>query len=133
MARTTNFLAEGEVAYNGVSDEPIVTLEYLMDRNLLAMELKNSAGATAPFSNCVLQLKDHPDGAWYNFISGADWTAGTNPNIRFCTTGTSSPQTLPDSGVAHMHVRTNGAYAARLCITNAGAGTATGYICAKKE
>jgi len=83
-------------------------------KNAIALEVENvsEGGHDQVLSDFKCQLKDHVDGEWYDWISGASWTAGVIPNIEFCTT--QGPQDLPHTTLAHVHLRIPPVYGIRL-------------------
>lgn len=77
----------------------------------IAFEVEN-AGTTA-FSGFQVQLMDHVSGEWYTFLSGTDFDATGNANLRFALGAVDTspkPQKLAGGARAHVHIRVNGAY-----------------------
>jgi len=73
-------------------------------KNSVAVEVENiDDGNTQSLSDFKMQLRDHPSGEWYDWISGASWTNGAISEIEFCTT--QGPQDLPHTTLAHAHIR----------------------------
>lgn len=57
-----------------------------------------------------VQLKHHPDGEWFTFLSGTDWdTASTS--MLFCEA--TGPHEMADSGVANATISVRGAHSMR--------------------
>jgi len=85
---------------------------------ILNMEIENTGAViTTGFD---VQLKDHKNGAWYDFLSDADFDAAVNASMLFAT-GT-GPHELPADTVAHIIIRPWAAYALRI-LAHVAAGT----------
>jgi hypothetical protein len=73
----------------------------------IRLEIDNTgAQALADFK---MQLKDHPSGEWYDFLSGTDW-ASPGDDMNFASTGLIS---CAAGAKAHAQVRIGSAYAFR--------------------
>jgi alpha-D-ribose 1-methylphosphonate 5-triphosphate synthase subunit PhnG len=85
---------------------------------LMCAEIAN-VGATA-LSDVQVQLRDHPNGAWYTFLSGTDWASTTLANMIFASTGLI---TLAAAAFGHVHVRLNAAFEVRVQVKVAAGST----------
>jgi hypothetical protein len=85
-------------------------------------EVDNSAG-TQTITDCILQLKDHPNGEFYNYKGGTDWDATNDVNIIFNTT--LGVQEVTATNRAHACARIDSAYSARFVMKAASASAVT--------
>ena len=77
-------------------------------------------GATA-FSNLKIQLRDHPNGEWYDYLGASDFASSSNFNMLFSTVG---PDTLAGGAKGHICFRVNSADGWRVA-AEVGSGTTT--------
>ena len=81
-------------------------------QSVVNLEIENSGSAA--LTDFLIELQDHPDGEFYDFLSGTDYATGTD-DMLFCTS--TVPNTLAASGKAHVIFRTWSAYAMRFQAT----------------
>lgn len=75
----------------------------------LNIEFENVGGGSAnDVADFKLQLKDHPEGEWYDYLSDTDWDAVTLNAMLFATT--TGPHEVTSGDVAHAHVDIHAAY-----------------------
>lgn len=88
---------------------------------LVNFEVDNAAAAAV--NSFIVQLQDHINGEWYNYLGGADFATNSANMLFSSSTG---PQATAGGGKAHASIRVNGAYAMRFkCSLAAGAGVVT--------
>ncbi|HVT79579.1 MAG TPA: hypothetical protein VHM90_02890 [Phycisphaerae bacterium] len=94
---------------------------YVGNQLVMAVEIAN--GAAAALTGFVMQLKDHDEGEFYDFLTATEFGDGIGNNILFIK---GALATLASSGKGHLHARTNGARYARFgCQLASGIGTVT--------
>lgn len=72
---------------------------------------------------CKVQLRDHSNGGWYDYLGGTDFDATDNANMLYAST--LGPHETINGGTGWAHVRIHAANAARIVVTASGAGTVT--------
>jgi hypothetical protein len=98
-------------------------------RSVLNIEVAN--GAAAAVNAFTIQLKDHPNGSWYDYIGGADF--GT-PSGNMIFASTTTPPSTGAGAHTHAHIRVNSAYAVRFGTSLAsGTGTVTVRVSANGQ
>lgn len=80
----------------------------------VSVQLSNAAGG-ATLTDFKVQLKAHPDAAWSDYLSGADWDSIDEPNMLSCSL--TGPHELPAGQAADVAIRVNGAHAIRFSAT----------------
>ena len=89
-------------------------------------EIANASGQA--LSDTRIQLQDHPDGEWYSYVGGADFTTATLAGNVLFATQTQKVTTAATANSGHAHVRINAAYSFRIQTKLAAAsGTVTVY------
>lgn len=53
--------------------------------NVVAMEIDNTQASLAATIGFKIQLQDHPNGEWYDYLADADWDANNNANVLFAS------------------------------------------------
>lgn len=101
------------------ADVVVFTLSDISVFSIMNLEIEN-AGDTNALTDFKIQLTDHPDGEWYTYLGGADFSSTTISNLRFVSTAV--PNTLAAAGFSHVHARLNGACGLRL-LASCAAGT----------
>jgi hypothetical protein len=106
-----------------VGDTDTVLLAEVCEGRFLyaTLEVENAVGGQA-LSGFTVQIKDHPAGEFYTFLTGADFDSTVISNMLYAST--TGPHELGADAKAHTHIRLNGAYAFRLLAKTA-SGTAT--------
>jgi hypothetical protein len=72
---------------------------------VVSLEIENT-GANA-FTDFRIQVRDHPSGELYDYLTAADIIDSLNVNMLFYSV---DPSTLASGAKAHIKFRTNGAY-----------------------
>lgn len=81
---------------------------------LIVFEVANAAGS-GTLDGFKIQMQDHPDGQWYDYLSGSDFDTATTAMLFATTTG---PHEVAAEGYAHAHVKARG-YAIRFQASSA--------------
>ncbi len=113
----TKFERSGSVGTGLTDIGPILSVGGISD--LLNLQVKPVGAALNAFS---IMVQDHPQGEFVDYLSGTDFDAAGNSNMRWATTV--GPHEIGDGAIAHVHARINAAHAIKFQASVA-AGTAT--------
>ena len=72
---------------------------------IMTLQITNLLAA-ASLTDFRMAVKSNPDSTYQVLVPGADWTAGTNDTVLFCSS--TNPQTLAASGSAQVKVNIKG-------------------------
>jgi len=74
-------------------------------------EVESAAASAAALSSFKMQLKDHKDGEWYDFLTDAEFEAVDKKAMLFCSP--TDPDDLAAGEKSHIQVLVRAAYGAR--------------------
>lgn len=117
LGRGTTVFDSGDVTI-GASAADIVTL-ILGGQIKRKLQLELSV-ATRNMSSFVIQLQDHPEGEFYDYLSDADFDSTAIVSMLFATTA--GPHEVTANNKAHAIVELGAPYAVKLRGTCSGAG-----------
>jgi hypothetical protein len=101
----SQFVPKTTTVTTALLDVYTVVLGYLAGQ-IVNLEI---ATITQALNGFTIQLQDHPAGEFYDFLVDADFDSTTNSNMLHCSA--TGPHELPAGSKAHVHFRSNGAYA----------------------
>ena len=109
--RTKHFASADDVSV-GTSATTICTLTPAGLFNVVVAEVESDALSDASLNAFKVQLQDHANGAWYDYVTS--WSA---PLPSGCSFVSGTPASLAADTKAHVHVRIDGAYGVRFVAT----------------
>lgn len=105
-------------------EQQVVTRGNQEGFDVVNLEIENT-GDTNAFSDLKIQLQDHPDGEFYDYLIASDFATAGHPNIPFVSV--TAPDTLGDGETTHLIFKTHGAYAFKV-LAKVASGTTTAVV-----
>jgi hypothetical protein len=126
MSQSNSFKFKGTVdvaVTTALTDLLGTTGQVLGNQNpgcIVNLEIQNT-GAN-DFTDFSIQIQDHPDGEFYDWLTGTDFTSTSNPDMLDCSV---DPRTLVAGTRSHIVFRVRSAYAFKCKAKRTSATTAT--------